>query len=130
MPVLPMVLVNGAEGIGTGWSTFIPNYNPRDIVANLRRLLAGEPQAPMQPWYKGFKGAIQEVPTKTAGKSYTLNGIISQVRAMRVVLAIIIGWYCDYVPFCRKVEVTSCLVNAYLCRQYKSFRAPVQKQNV
>ena len=33
MPILPMVLVNGSEGIGTGWSTFIPNYNPRDIVA-------------------------------------------------------------------------------------------------
>jgi DNA topoisomerase-2 len=36
MPILPSVLVNGAEGIGTGWSTFIPNYNPCDIVANLR----------------------------------------------------------------------------------------------
>lgn len=36
-PVLPLVLVNGAEGIGTGWSTSIPNYNPRDIVVNLMR---------------------------------------------------------------------------------------------
>jgi DNA topoisomerase-2 len=44
MPILPMVLVNGAEGIGTGWSTYIPNYNPRDIVANIKRLLAGEEQ--------------------------------------------------------------------------------------
>lgn len=52
MPILPMVLVNGAEGIGTGWSTSIPNYNPRDIVANLKALLAGEPMTPMQPWYK------------------------------------------------------------------------------
>jgi DNA topoisomerase-2 len=44
MPILPLVLVNGAEGIGTGWSTSIPNYNPRDIVANLKRLMAGEQQ--------------------------------------------------------------------------------------
>ena len=29
MPILPMVLVNGADGIGTGWMTKIPNYNPR-----------------------------------------------------------------------------------------------------
>ncbi len=50
MPILPMVLVNGAEGIGTGWSTFIPNYNPRDIVDNLRRLLHGQEQVPMTPW--------------------------------------------------------------------------------
>jgi DNA gyrase/topoisomerase IV, subunit A len=50
--VLPLVLVNGAEGIGTGWSTTIPNYNPRDVVANLKALLDGRPMAPMQPWYK------------------------------------------------------------------------------
>lgn len=55
MPILPMVLVNGAEGIGTGWSTFIPNYSPREIAANLRRLLEGQPLEPMQPWYRGFK---------------------------------------------------------------------------
>jgi DNA topoisomerase-2 len=50
MPVLPLVLVNGTEGIGTGWSTSIPNYNPRDVIDNLRRLLDGEPQRPMTPW--------------------------------------------------------------------------------
>ena len=32
MPVIPLVLVNGAAGIGTGWSTNIPSYNPRDII--------------------------------------------------------------------------------------------------
>lgn len=52
MPILPLVLVNGAEGIGTGWSTSIPNYNPRDIVANLKALLDGQSMTPMQPWYK------------------------------------------------------------------------------
>ena len=39
VPVLPMVLVNGAEGIGTGWSTLIPQYSPLDIINNLRRRL-------------------------------------------------------------------------------------------
>ena len=29
VPVLPMVLVNGAEGIGTGWSTDVPNFCPK-----------------------------------------------------------------------------------------------------
>ena len=32
IPIIPMVLVNGADGIGTGWMTKIPNYNPREIV--------------------------------------------------------------------------------------------------
>ena len=29
------VLVNGADGIGVGWSTAVPNYNPRDLIANV-----------------------------------------------------------------------------------------------
>ena len=33
-PVLPLVLVNGADGIGTGWSTSVPNYNPAEVIAN------------------------------------------------------------------------------------------------
>jgi len=40
-PIIPMVLVNGTEGIGTGYSTFEPNYNPREIVSNLKRLING-----------------------------------------------------------------------------------------
>jgi DNA gyrase/topoisomerase IV subunit A len=55
MPIIPMVLVNGSEGIGTGWSSYIPNYNPRDIVANVRRLLNDEMMEPMDPWYRSFK---------------------------------------------------------------------------
>src|SRR5437762_3257956 len=39
VPVLPMILVNGANGIGTGFSTQVPCYNPEDIVANLLRML-------------------------------------------------------------------------------------------
>lgn len=55
VPIILMVLVNGSEGIGTGWSSFVPNYNPRDIAANIKRMLNDEPLQPMTPWYKGFK---------------------------------------------------------------------------
>jgi DNA topoisomerase-2 len=41
VPIIPMVLVNGSEGIGTGWSSFIPNHNPREIVDNILRRLDG-----------------------------------------------------------------------------------------
>jgi len=37
-----MILVNGAEGIGTGWSTFLPNYNPLDIIKSLKDKLNGK----------------------------------------------------------------------------------------
>ena len=50
-----MVLINGSEGIGTGWSSFVPNYNPREVVRNIKSLLRDEEMVPMHPWYKGFK---------------------------------------------------------------------------
>ncbi|CEF65604.1 DNA topoisomerase 2-beta [Strongyloides ratti] len=60
-PIIPMVLVNGAEGIGTAWSTKIPNYNPRDVTENIRRLIRGEQMKKMIPWYKHFEGTIMQV---------------------------------------------------------------------
>lgn len=59
VPIIPMILVNGADGIGTGWSTSIPNFNPRDIVENIRRYIKGQPMVAMKPWYRGFTGEIE-----------------------------------------------------------------------
>ncbi|CAG8592037.1 3138_t:CDS:2, partial [Paraglomus occultum] len=75
LPILPMVLVNGAEGIGTGWSCKLPNYNPEDIVNNLLRRMRGEEYEKMHPWYNGFKGEIIE---ESEG-SYKVTGIIEQI---------------------------------------------------
>lgn len=33
----------------------MPNYNPSDIVANLKRKMADEELEPMHPWYRGFR---------------------------------------------------------------------------
>ncbi|XP_038047883.1 DNA topoisomerase 2-alpha-like isoform X2 [Patiria miniata] len=59
-PIIPMVLVNGTDGIGTGWSTKIANYDVREVVANVKRMLNGEEPLPMLPAYKNFKGTIEE----------------------------------------------------------------------
>uniref|UniRef100_A0AAQ4PU36 DNA topoisomerase 2 n=1 Tax=Gasterosteus aculeatus aculeatus TaxID=481459 RepID=A0AAQ4PU36_GASAC len=61
LPIIPTVLVNGAEGIGTGWASKIPNYNIREIVSNIHRLLSGDEPLPMLPNYKGFRGTIDQV---------------------------------------------------------------------
>jgi len=47
VPLLPMVLINGADGIGTGWSTKIPNYDIREIVNNLQLMIEGRDPLPM-----------------------------------------------------------------------------------
>lgn len=60
-PIIPMVLVNGSDGIGTGWSSSVPCYNPRDLIKCMRKLLRGQEMAPIRPWYRGFSGSIVEV---------------------------------------------------------------------
>ncbi|XP_073968763.1 DNA topoisomerase 2 isoform X2 [Rhodnius prolixus] len=61
-PIIPMILVNGADGIGTGWMTKIPNYNPREIMENLKRMINGtESLINLKPWYKNFKGDIEHL---------------------------------------------------------------------
>lgn len=63
-PVIPTLLVNGAEGVATGWSTFIPKHNPREIIDWIRKRIQADisgsnevPPAP-HPWYQGFGGDI------------------------------------------------------------------------
>ncbi|KAF4587450.1 DNA topoisomerase 2 [Ophiocordyceps camponoti-floridani] len=79
-PVIPMVLVNGADGIGTGWSTSIPNYHPIDIVKNLKRRMGRldsdidveeKPFETMTPWFRGWKGT----PEVAGPDRYKFNGV-------------------------------------------------------
>ncbi len=59
MPIIPMVLINGTEGIGTGYSTKVPPHNPEVIVRNLINLMDDKPLEKMIPWFRGFKGSIE-----------------------------------------------------------------------
>nr|VVW84919.1 unnamed protein product [Nymphaea colorata] len=73
VPIIPLVLVNGCEGIGSGWSTFIPNHDPRQIATMiLDRLNHGTPFGDLKPWYKGFLGEINR---KEDG-NYEVKGIM------------------------------------------------------
>lgn len=59
LPVIPMILANGAEGIGTGFSTGIPGYNPADIIGWIRNKLTGKSNTKqLVPWARGFTGSI------------------------------------------------------------------------
>ena len=76
-PIIPMVLVNGAEGIGTGWSTSIPEYNPIDLAKNLIKKIKGETMDKILPWYKGFNGKIYETVDNKGNTTYISSGIIN-----------------------------------------------------
>jgi DNA topoisomerase-2 len=75
-PIMPLVLVNGADGIGTGWSTSIPCFNPIDINKNIRLKIEGKPMKTMKPFYKFFKGHI----IKVAGNKYEMRGEWEQIN--------------------------------------------------
>ncbi|KAK1752097.1 DNA topoisomerase 2 [Echria macrotheca] len=82
VPIIPMVLVNGADGIGTGWSTSIPNYHPLEIVKNLKRRMGRldpenpeeQPFTPMMPWWRGWKGT----PEQEGPNRFKFNGVAHQ----------------------------------------------------
>lgn len=84
VPILPMVLVNGANGIGTGWSTAIPNYNPLDIVENLKIRMADgsskEDMKPMVPWFRGFTGHTEDI----GQDRYKFSGVVRQISDTEV----------------------------------------------
>ena len=73
-PIIPMLLVNGAEGIGTGFSCYVPPYDIGVIKHNLVCALDQVAMAPMVPHFKGFKGKV----TKTKDHTWVLEGIATR----------------------------------------------------
>ena len=62
VPIIPMVLVNGSKGIGTGSSTEILCYNPKNIIAYLKNKLCGtKDKIEFLPYYEGFTGEIEKI---------------------------------------------------------------------
>lgn len=83
IPIIPMVLVNGAVGIGTGFSTNVPSFNPLDIISVLERMLEGDEaviETELTPWYRGFTGAVQAID----GKGWVSCGRFKKVSATKL----------------------------------------------
>jgi DNA topoisomerase-2 len=55
VPTVPLLLLNGASGIATGYSTELPCFNPGDIVRIVRLRLQGLPAQDPLPWYRGYR---------------------------------------------------------------------------
>ena len=76
IPIIPMILVNGSVGIGTGWSCKVPCFNPLEIINSIREWIVNDGEVMLEdpdtgeefcllpelvPWYRGFKGEIEDV---------------------------------------------------------------------
>ena len=85
VPTIPLLLVNGCVGIGTGWMCNMPQFNPADVVSACQLLIGGERCKfiehvnNMKPWYKGFVGEIEKVSDmkfQTKGVYTEKNGVV------------------------------------------------------
>ena len=97
-----MLLVNGSEGIGTGFSTKIPCFNPIDIIKYIKDILTGkEPNKEFIPYYRGFKGTIEkdEMPTR-----YITKGVYIIKKNKIDITELPIGtWNEDYIIYLEKL---------------------------
>jgi DNA topoisomerase-2 len=92
MPILPMLLVNGAEGIACGFSTNIASYNPIDLVQWIRTWLQDRDEdtnetenlAPLVPWYNGFEGNIY-LKSKKGEAKWISEGILEKGTGKKVI---------------------------------------------
>ena len=103
VPTLPLILINGACGIGTGFSCDVPCFNPEDIKKRLMELVIDEDAdiPEMTPWYKGFTGTIKKTETNkwiTQGK-YTVKGNVINVIELPIGT-----WTDEYKTFLDKLE--------------------------
>ncbi|KAJ7991464.1 hypothetical protein DPEC_G00284130 [Dallia pectoralis] len=116
IPIIPLVLVNGAEGIGTGWACKIPNYDHREIVHNIIRMLSRQEPLPMLPSYKNFKGVIHEL----GQNQYMVSGEVSVIdkNTIEITELPVRTWTQAYKesvlePMLQGTEKTPALINDY-----------------
>ena len=99
-PIIPMILVNGAEGIGTGFSTKCPQFNPIDIIKNVKSMINGEEYQNMDPWWSLFDGDVEKVDDT----NYIVKGKYEIKDDSLVISELPIGeWTSNYKEFLEKL---------------------------
>jgi len=103
-PVVPLILVNGALGIGTGFSTNVLPYNPKDLVSALKWRLSGSnpdlSSTELKPWWFGFKGKVQQGADDKTWITKGMYEFVSDDQATIRITELPIGtWTQDYKDF-------------------------------
>lgn len=100
-PIIPMILVNGSTGIGTGFSTNIISYNPRQVISRLLNILRSGSGGDivLEPYSEGFTGTIEWIDDKyvIAGKYEVVE--VNKVRITELPLG---TWTDDYKEYLEK----------------------------
>ena len=128
VPIIPMILVNGSQGIGTGFSTKIPPYNPKDIINNLKLKIQGLEMEEIDPWWQGFEGTV----AKIDNFNYEIYGTYEIKDNKLIILELPVGEATsDYKEFLEKLlegdEVKKAVIQK---APVKGKKAPLKKQIV
>jgi DNA topoisomerase-2 len=93
VPIIPMILVNGGKGIGTGFSTDILSYDPIRLIEYIESLLKLEDKETIfTPYYKSFQGTCEPF----EGKKYILKGKYTKTANNKIrVEELPIGYWTD-----------------------------------
>ena len=66
LPIIPLILVNGAIGIGTGFSCNIPCYNIKEIIKIIKnKILQKNCSTDLIPYFRKFKGTVKKIDDQT-----------------------------------------------------------------
>ena len=93
VPIVPMILVNGGKGIGTGFSTDILSYNIDIIIDILKsKLQLSDTEIELSPFYKNFEGTCE----KTDDKKYIVKGVYEKITDKKIkIKELPIGYWTD-----------------------------------
>lgn len=102
VPTIPLLLVNGSMGIGTGWSCFCPCFNQDDIIDIaalwMNKDTKGFDKAVknLTPWYNGFHGTIEQL--EDNDKKFITSGIIESTGSGITISELPIGeWTSNFI---------------------------------
>jgi DNA topoisomerase-2 len=95
LPILPMILVNGTKGIGTGFSTDIPCFHPVQLINYIQHKLADKAYSrDFVPFYQGFQGTIE----KDGDRRFITKGNYTIDKQVITITELPIGvWNEDYI---------------------------------
>jgi DNA topoisomerase-2 len=94
-PILPMLLINGCRGIGTGYSTFIPSFHPTELKESITEWLhTGKGlDREFTPYFRGFKGRVKKI----AKGDYTVEGLYTVEKDTVTITELPVGtWTSDF----------------------------------
>ena len=82
LPILPNVLINGADGMATGHATYILQYNPEDLKKYITNVLREKRQmVHLTPWYRGYTGTVAR---SKESNQVTITGKLEKVNSTTI----------------------------------------------